>query len=87
MAENNNETKRPDGVAVAGRVVKKTYWPAKDGKDPSWSIDIAYYGGRTTVNLPSERYEVIKLDSDIVLPISQRASGSKIYSDYVSPRM
>ncbi len=72
---------RLDGVAVGGIVQRKTHWPAKEGKDPSWSVEVGYVGGASYINVSEALYGRCTVGSYQLFRVVQRGGKEgKIYA-------
>lgn len=73
------------GVVVAGTVMRKTNWPAKEGKSASYSVQLGYFGGSCFVNVSERLWQSIGVGSYQLFVVTQRASDSSIYNTAVEP--
>ncbi len=75
---------RLDGVAVGGIIQRKTHWPAKEGKDASWAVDVAYVGGTSYVSVSEVLYNRCTIGSYQLFRVVQRGGKEgKIYATAV----
>lgn len=68
------------GIFIAGVVTGKTAWPAKDGREPSWNVEIGYRFGTSRIQVSQQLFATVVLGSYQLFQVSQRASGKAIYS-------
>jgi hypothetical protein len=84
MAEQSNQPEQSkvklDGIAIGGKVMKKNHWPAKEGKEPSWSVEVGYFGGKSYVNVSQQLYDRISVGTSQVFLVSQRSKDGSIYN-------
>ncbi len=73
------------GTTISGVVVKKTAWPAKEGRSPSWSVEVAYFGGSARVSVSQRLFDSIGIGSYQLLQVTQRASANSLYSTAIEP--
>lgn len=68
------------GTIISGVVVKKTAWPAKEGRSPSWNVEVGYFGGSARISVSQRLFDSIGLGSYQLLQVMQRASSNSLYS-------
>ncbi len=71
------------GVLLAGKVTKKNNYPAKDGKNPSWSVQLGVFGQTFLVSVSQKLWDTIGVGSYQVFPVMQRGYGKAIYNTVV----
>ncbi|MGX9727832.1 MAG: hypothetical protein ACTFAK_11085 [Candidatus Electronema sp. VV] len=67
------------GTIVSGIVTQKSNWPAKEGKSPSWSVVVAYFGGSSRVTVSQRLHDSIGIGSYWLFQVTQRAKDNSIY--------
>jgi hypothetical protein len=73
-----------DGIAIGGLIQRKTHWPAKEGKESSWSVEVAYMGGASFINVSESLYNRCGLGSYQLFRVTQRGGKEgKIYATAV----
>lgn len=73
------------GTIISGVVVKKTAWPAKEGRSPSWNVEVGYFGGSARISVSQRLFDSIGIGSYQLFQVTQRASASSIYSTAQEP--
>jgi hypothetical protein len=75
---------RLDGIAIGGLIQRMTNWPAKDGKAASWSVEVAYMGGASFINVSEGLYKRCVIGSYQLFRVTQRGGKEgKIYATAV----
>ena len=73
------------GTILSGIVTQKNNWPAKEGKSPSWSVVVSYFGGSSRVSVSQRLFDSIGIGSYQLLQVTQRASANSLYSTAIEP--
>lgn len=68
------------GTIISGIVIKKTAWPVKDGRSPSWNVEVAYFGGIARITVSQRLFDSIGVGSYQLFQVTQRASANSLYS-------